>query len=51
MKAAGDGEEADGDKMSRWEWESAWRYHNALSHAIAAAIRSVATEDAHDGEL
>jgi hypothetical protein len=51
VKAVGDGEEADGDKMSRWEWESAWRYHNALSHAIAAAIRSVATEDAHDGEL
>jgi hypothetical protein len=38
--------DADGDfdKMPRWEWESSWRYHDALSRAIDAAIRS-ATED------
>jgi hypothetical protein len=46
-----DGEVDDEDKMSRWEWESAWSYHTALSRAIAAAISSVGTEDWLDGEL
>ena len=46
-----DEEDDDKDKMSRWEWESAWKYHAALSRAIAAAISSVTTEDWHDGEL
>lgn len=47
----GDDGEGDGDKMSRWEWESIWRYHQALSHAINAAIHSVVTEDKHGDEL
>ena len=41
----------DNDKMSRWEWESTWRYHATLSCFIATVILSVATEDWHGGEL
>lgn len=48
---AKEGEDGGGDKMTRWEWDSTWRYHQALSHAINAAIQSVVTEDEHGDEL
>jgi len=38
----------DGDediaKMTRWEWDSTWRYHRSLILAINASHRSVVTE-------
>ena len=54
--AGGDGNGDSGgdhDKMPRWEWESSWRYHDALSRAMEAAIRSVAKDHNidRDGEL
>lgn len=33
--------EADSDKMTRWEWDSIWRYHESLYLALNAAIESV----------
>jgi len=32
-------------KMTRWEWESIWRYHQSLSFAIDAAIRTYEAGD------
>ncbi|KAL3810689.1 hypothetical protein ACHAXA_003293 [Cyclostephanos tholiformis] len=54
--ADGDGNgdvDGDPDKMPRSEWESSWRYHDALSRAIEAAIRSVSKDHniLSDGEL
>lgn len=43
--------EANSAKMTRWEWESIWRYHQALSRAIDAAIQSVVTEIGNGDEL
>jgi hypothetical protein len=31
------------NKMSTWEWESIWRYHDAVTRAIGAAVQSVST--------
>lgn len=39
------------DKMTQWEWESIWRYHQALVGAINAAIHSVWANDNNGGEL
>ena len=38
-----------GERMTRWEWESIWRYHHALVHAIKAAIYSVSADDKRFG--
>ena len=45
-------EASDGtsEKMTRWEWESIWRYHEALSRAIDAAIQSTVIEEEGDEE-
>mmetsp|Transcript_40845 Transcript_40845/g.74778 ORF Transcript_40845/g.74778 Transcript_40845/m.74778 type:complete len:421 (+) Transcript_40845:365-1627(+) len=40
--------ETNSEKMTRWEWESIWRYHQALSHAIDTAIQSAVTGDWRD---
>ena len=47
----GDGEDDEVRmmKMSTWEWESIWRYHDAVSHAISAAIQSVSTSSSSSG--
>jgi len=37
----GEGEEEDEDKMTRWEWDSIWRYHEALVRALDVAAQSV----------
>lgn len=44
-------DDAKSDRMTRWEWESIWRYHEALVHAINAAISFVSDEDRNEGEL
>mmetsp|Transcript_9692 Transcript_9692/g.21861 ORF Transcript_9692/g.21861 Transcript_9692/m.21861 type:complete len:275 (-) Transcript_9692:112-936(-) len=46
----GDGEGNSG-KMTRWEWDNIWKYNQALSHAINAAIQSVVTEIGYGDEL
>eukprot|EP00584_Thalassiosira_punctigera_P006537 CAMPEP_0172538212 /NCGR_PEP_ID=MMETSP1067-20121228/9653_1 /TAXON_ID=265564 ORGANISM="Thalassiosira punctigera, Strain Tpunct2005C2" /NCGR_SAMPLE_ID=MMETSP1067 /ASSEMBLY_ACC=CAM_ASM_000444 /LENGTH=415 /DNA_ID=CAMNT_0013323665 /DNA_START=70 /DNA_END=1317 /DNA_ORIENTATION=+ len=40
----GDDEGDDGERMTRWEWESIWRYHGALSQALDAVIQSTSKE-------
>ena len=44
VKSGGeDDNNKDNNKMSTWEWESMWRYHDAVSRAISAAVQSVST--------
>ena len=40
------GDKADG--ISRMEWESIWRYHDALSKAISIAIETADAGDSRD---
>ena len=37
------------NKMSTWEWESIWRYHDAVTRAITAAVQSVSTSSSSSG--
>ena len=46
------GEEEDEDKMTRWEWESTWRYHESLLNALKTALQAAESgfDDEEDGE-
>jgi hypothetical protein len=50
VKSGGeDDNNKDNNKMSTWEWESIWRYHDAVSRAISAAVQSVSTSSSSSG--
>lgn len=44
-------DDATSNRMTRWEWESIWRYHQALTQAIHAAIQSATMNEGNGGEL
>ena len=50
VKSGGeDDNNKDNNKMSTWEWESIWRYHDAVSRAISAAVQLVSTSSSSSG--